>query len=262
MSGLAIVHLVWAPLGPAPLAGFLRAYRERCSGVDHRLVVVMNGFGPEVDRRPWERLLKSVDGHVIVTGQPVQDLAAYRSALDRVDAEHVVFLNSYARPLVDDWLRPLAVAVAAEDVGLASATGSWESAFSSAPLELRLPRLFQFRRFPNPHLRSNAFGGRVELLRALSWHGPDSKLGALRLESGRRSLTRQVLERGLRAVVVGRDGLLLDPDRWAASRTFRSGNQENLLVADNRTDDYGVADPREQERLGRMAWGDSWVPAA
>jgi hypothetical protein len=77
----------------------------------------------------------------------------------------------------------------------------------------------------------------------------------LRLESGRNGITRQVLANGLRAVVVGRDGLAYSPPRWHESATFRSGGQTNLLIADNRTRQYEQAGEDERAKLEQMAWG-------
>jgi hypothetical protein len=256
VGGVTVVHLVWEPLGAEPLARFLASLEAHDAGVEHRLLVVLNGFGtagelPEAHRRA----LAGVGHDALRLPDPVQDLAAYRTATEAAGEGVVCFVNSYARVLADGWLARIHAAATTEGIGLAGASGSWESAFSSAPLALRLPRLKGFPRFPNPHLRTNGFAGRRELLLGLDWTGVDSKLGALELESGRRSLTRQVRRRGLRTVVVGREGAPAEPEQWAASATFRAGGQRNLLLADNRTDDYLAADPAERRVLARMAWG-------
>jgi hypothetical protein len=57
--------------------------------------------------------------------------------------------------------------------------------------------------------------------------------------------------------VVGRDGAAYEPAEWPNSRTFRVDEQENLLVADNRTDEYASADAATRAALRRMAWGDA-----
>jgi hypothetical protein len=74
-------------------------------------------------------------------------------------------------------------------------------------------------------------------------------------QSGRRSLTRQVLDLGLKVLVAGADGSAYPPDAWRTSGTFRSGDQSNLLVADNRTRQYELADPAERARLAAFSWG-------
>jgi hypothetical protein len=254
MTGISVVHLVWAPLGPEPLRAFLSAVAEHPAGTDHELLMVFNGFADAAARAEHLALLDGIEHERLDLPAPTQDLPAYHAALQAVTTDRVCFLNSYARPLADGWLATLDAAVCAPGTGLAGASGSWESAFSSAPLALRLPRLRSFPPFPNPHLRTNGFLGARELLNDLDWGRVETKLGALELESGRRSLTRQVARRGLRTVVVGRDGASYDPGDWAASATFRAGGQANLLIADNRTDDYLAADGAERLRLGRMAW--------
>ncbi len=79
---------------------------------------------------------------------------------------------------------------------------------------------------------------------SLDWPEVGTKRGAWALESGRRSITRQVWERGLETLVVGRDGQAYERDRWFDSATFRSGGQRNLLIADNRTRQFDDATPR------------------
>jgi hypothetical protein len=55
--------------------------------------------------------------------------------------------------------------------------------------------------------------------------------------------------------VVSRRGVV-EVEDWPEARVFRSGNQEELLVRDNRTRQYDDADPRRRAFLARMAWGD------
>jgi len=92
-------------------------------------------------------------------------------------------------------------------------------------------------------------------VRELDWPLPRRKRQAWRLESGRHGITRQILVRGLAAVVVGRDGVAYPPERWRESATFRSGGQANALFADNRTRQYEHASPALRATLERMCWG-------
>lgn len=112
-----------------------------------------------------------------------------------------------------------------------------------------------FAPFPNPHLRTNAFIARSSTLKELGMPQVRSKRDAYRLESGTNSITRQILRRGERVVVVDRAGAIHDPDQWDATATFWAERQQNLLVADNQTDDYEKADPAVRALLSRLAWG-------
>ena len=262
---IGLVHLVWAPLGPEPLRRFLRSHREHPPGAEHELVIVLNGAGAGGNAR--ERLLAELEGiehRLIVPPKPLQDLAAYAAAAAALEHERVCFLNSYSVVRVEGWLGLLAGAHAQSAVGVAGATGSWESqaewvrgALRWWPLQLL--RLHAARRdyprFPNPHIRTTAFMLERALLLELGLERAVDKHAAYLLESGRRSITRVLLEADLRAVVVGRDGHAFDVDDWAAAGTYRSGGQENLLVADNRTEDWELAAPVLKRRLAKDAWG-------
>ena len=66
--------------------------------------------------------------------------------------------------------------------------------------------LYQYGRFPNPHIRTNAF--MIERNRFLSLYAPafKNKEDAYKFESGRRSMTKQIIAQELKPVVVDRNG--------------------------------------------------------
>jgi hypothetical protein len=159
---------------------------------------------------------------------------------------------------------------------MVGATGSSESYFTnlsrSRPhLSLRnvsgsLRNYFAWRRmlkearenfdpFPNYHLRTNCFAVARELVLELAFESEVVKMDSLKYESSKDSLTRQIIARDLPVLVVGRNGEAYAKEHWRESRTFRSGEQENLLVADNRTRQYAEADARTKAYLEQCAWG-------
>jgi hypothetical protein len=285
---IGLVHLVWAPLGPEPLRAFLRSYRAHPAGAPHELVILLNGAredrdaqrdrgqrdrrdarerdpaaAPPLTRATLAAELRGVEHRVIALERPLLDLAAYGEAARQLEHARLCFLNSYSAILADDWLGHLAHAAALPDVGLAGATGSWESraalvhgsALHWAYQLAKLPaKRRAFPRFPNPHIRTTAFMLRRDLVLALGLERAHDKDAAYLLESGRQSITRQVQARDLRAVVVGRDGDVYDFAEWPRSRTYRGGEQANLLVADNRTSDWQHATPELRRKLSRQAW--------
>lgn len=119
--------------------------------------------------------------------------------------------------------------------------------------------VFEYGRHPNPHIRTNAF--MVDRAQFLSLRLPafKNKKDAYRFESGRRSLTRQYLARGLQPVVTGQDGKVYGIEQWDKSGTFWIGDQANLLVADNRTADYAQGTPELRTYLQHIAWIDPWA---
>ncbi|HYM54213.1 MAG TPA: hypothetical protein VES97_02540 [Solirubrobacteraceae bacterium] len=253
-EGLCLVHLVWAPLGPEALGRFVESYRRYRTGVEHRLLILLNGFRAGHDLTPWRQKLEGVEHEELLLTRPMLDLGAYRQAAEVAPAGRYCFVNSFSLIVQDDWLGALDRHLLSPGVGIVGTGGSYESAYSSAPRPLR-PFRRDFDPFPNPHIRTNGFALRRELLLSLDWPAPRRKLDAWRLESGRRGISRQVRERGLSLLVVGRDGAAYQQERWRESATFRSGGQVNRLVADNRTLEYETVNPRRRLQLERLAWG-------
>lgn len=222
------------------------------------------GSGYEVLRTALVAELGDTEHRLIELERPVLDLPAYGLAARRQKHERVCLLNSYSMILADGWLGQLSFALDDPTVGVAGATGSWESQAEWIrgrpvywPYQLAtLPRARRrYPRFPNPHIRTTAFMLDRKLLLEAGFERAVDKRDTYLLESGPDSFTRQVLSRGLRPVVVGRDGRAYDIEQWPASATYRAGDQCNLLVADRRTRDWEQASLRLRRRLSRDAWG-------
>lgn len=277
---VGLVHLASGSLGPEPLAAFLRSYAEHDPGVEHDLLVVLNGVGSEAAAEPFRALLADHPHGALKVPRLVSDLEAYRGAAEALERPLLCLTNARSVALAPAWLAKLTAKAALADVGAAAATGTWESHLTGASTPLRRGEegalrhavseagrramLRRYRRafppFPNPHLRTNAFAIRREVFLSLDWLEPRSKFAAHALESGRDGMTRQLTGRGLRCVVVGRDGRDHGPDDWPRSATFRAGGQENLLVGDRRTRQYADAGPAERRRLAELAWGPGVTP--
>jgi hypothetical protein len=266
---IGVVHLVWAPLGPQPLREFLRSYRVSPAGLAHELVVVLNGLaaGPTREQALGElaRELQEVPHRLIALEHPVLDLAAYGQAARGLEHERLCFLNSYSVILGQDWLAHLARALDAPSVGLVGASGSWESQAEWVrgrarywPYQLAGLRAARrdYPRFPNPHIRTTGFMLDRNDVEEMRLERVRDKREAYRLESGQRSITRMVEESGRSTAVVGRDGRRYDGGEWPDSRTYRSGAQENLLIADNRTREWQASPRGVRMRLSRDAWGE------
>jgi hypothetical protein len=121
--------------------------------------------------------------------------------------------------------------------------------------------LLLFRPFPAEHIRTNAFAIRNETMRRLRFWPLRNKLRAWQLESGRGSITEQIRASGLEALIVGRGGGRYRPSEWADSDTLWQADQGNLLVADNQTEVYRLADLELRTLLSKAAWGAAARPS-
>jgi hypothetical protein len=138
MGSTGVVHLVWGPLGTAPLRRFARSYREHPAGAAHELVVLLNGVR-SAQRAELLAELHGIDHRVVEVPEPIQDLAAYAHTLGVLEHERLCFLNSHSELLAAGWLAKLERALDQRDAGLVGATGSWASAHSVAMHSLFLP---------------------------------------------------------------------------------------------------------------------------
>ncbi len=114
-----------------------------------------------------------------------------------------------------------------------------------------------FTSFPAAHIRTNGFMVAADVLRRVKMPRLDRKIDVYRFESGRYSLTSQIRGMGLSTLVVGRDGRSFAPGEWSVSKTLWQGDQENLLISDNRTADYELGDSRARAVLSGYAWGEA-----
>ena len=229
-------------------AAFATSYRRWNAGTAHRLYVLYKGYEGTAALQAARAQFDGLDTGEIYLRDDGFDLGAYRAAAYQTPARLICCLNSASIILCDSWLLKLKKNLGMTGVGVVGGTGSYE-----APPHPEADNI----RFPNPHLRSNAF--LIDRLRFLAIVGRcsfESKNDAYAFEHGPRSLTRRIHEEGLEVLVVGRDGLGYTQERWVHSGTFRQGAQDNLIVGDNQTRGYHAAPMLEKRMLFRLAWGN------
>jgi hypothetical protein len=139
---------------------------------------------------------------------------------------------------------------------VAQRAGAW----MAESLGIQDPR-HSFPSFPNFHLRTNAFMAARPTLLQIRSGLMLFKHAAYAFESGRDSITNQTIHLGLKPLVVARSGEAFEKERWHLSNTFRQLLQENLLIADNQTDAYAVADATGRAMFSRQAWREFAKPA-
>jgi len=271
-SKLCVAHLVWGPLIDR-VERFAASYRAHPAGVEHELVVIFNGLSAS-ERAAAERALEGLSYTPLVPPKPTFDITAYGMVPAQVSADAYLFLNSYSRLLAPDWAKYYVDALDLPGVGLAGATGSWGSMRSwnrwppeheqlpphklahlyVAALRPHLAARLRFPPAPWPWIRTNAFALTAETLGLIEWPVCDSKWDTWRAEMGRDCISERVRRTGRRCVVVNRRGEVFEVADWHRSRTSASGDQADLLVADNRTDEYAQASPEERLHRERITW--------
>lgn len=296
LSDVAVIYLYRFGEPESSVRRFVDSYRSNRAGIAHRLYVALKGFHDVSSLRDAQALFDDLAAEIIEVPDIGYDIGSYRVAANAVKCPRLLFLNAYSRILAENWLAKFGAALDQEGVGLVGATGSWQSNASGFEWELRrrigdlvraaagrrgvgavrsasvrparsaweyvmapvtyVDMLRSFRRHPNPHIRTNAFMIDRNLFLSLDVGKLKAKKDAYKFESGRRSLTCQVQSRGLAAVVVGRSGIVYPVGKWSMSRTLWRADQDELLIADRRTDEYAAGSSELRAHLEMLAWRD------
>ena len=229
------------------------SYVTAAKAVSNRRLIFLNTFSQIITRdwlRHFDRALTAPDvGLVGATGSWLSNASGYEGALKRL---------FYRIRHFPTQLRELSNRRSGDGPkGALKMQKRSLRRYLQSPFDY-LYCIFEYGRYPNPHIRTNAF--MIERSRFLSLNFPSfkKKVEAYRFESGRRSLTKQVMGQGLQPVVVGRNGNIYAIDQWKSSATFWINDQVNLLIADNRTCDYAEGDEELREYLEDAAWVNPW----
>lgn len=226
---------------------FMGSFQRYAAGSEFNLYVIFKGFPSPAERERAVRLFASVQHNPIFTDDKSFDIGAYAEAATHIAEQKVCFLNTNTEILCGDWLLKFVTNLERPGVGLVGATGSYESLSDHDP---------RFPKFPNVHIRSNAFMIDRNMFAAIAGQFTFAdKLDAFLFESGPNSMTRQIRSRGLEALVVGRNGQGYPPGSWPRSDTFRQDGQANLLIGDNQTRHFDALPWTEQRTLAQWTWG-------
>lgn len=268
---VAVIYIAHREYSTVPLRRFVESYMAHAAGMPHRLIVAFKAFDTAPQKKPFEELLGAVRYEGVDVPPDGYDIGTYLLLSRQIGAGYYALFNTNSEILADGWLAKLTAPFADANVGIAGAGGSMQSLagyelrFRRAPpmsrwqsgLRMAVRYALALRRFPahpNPHVRTNAIVVPERVMARVRDRVIRTKSDAGEFESGRQGLTRIVRKMELRAVVVDRDGGVHAEQDWAASGTFWQGDQQSLMVADNRTQEYTQGDAAARAWLRSCAW--------
>lgn len=264
---LDVVYIAFADYGITPIRRFFASYRKYAAGYPHSLLVAIKGVLSNALRDEIINLCEAAGAKQIEVSNNGFDIGTYLHMADISRADAMCLLNTNSVVLDHAWLAKLMSAWHLQGGGAVAVTGSWESLSTDELVEAKRQGIGRIRRwarflrrwrsypsFPNAHLRTNGIVVDRSDLINMGFSIPAIKQQAYAFESGRRSLTRQLMRQGLAIGVVGRNGISYAPENWDQSGTFWQDGQTNLLISDNQTQRYQEGDAALRLKLQRLAW--------
>lgn len=298
MNEICVVHLVRAHNGVTPLKNFLESYKLNPGGIAHDLMILFKGFETEAQLQQYRTLLEPFTYKELHVPDEGFDITAYFAVPRSFDYKFYCFLNSFSIILDAEWLFKMYHYLSQDEVGLVGATGSYQSLYLDVNRHVNRRKIFEkaipkskcpslrkywigrldwtlryviqdvirawrfgpyFDSFPNFHIRTNAFMLRHDVVKKIVCPEIRSKMDAYKCESGKRSITKQIMKLGKRVLVIGKNGKAYEAEDWWRSDTFWRGGQENLLISDNQTRTYAESELRQKIHFSYSAWGvNAW----
>jgi len=255
MHSCAVVYLERWCNEPYFSRTFLSSMARFDAGAGFDYVHVLKGFQEGAVSAPLEEFRRDVrrDTLVFRTSDEKLPTGTLVPILKELPHERVLLFMSWSRILASDWMRTyLSAYDTVPGVGIVGATSGYERQNLK---DMNEP-------FPNVGIRTTGFMIDRTMFIDMA-DGVTSRDDELQFESGKGSLTKQIMRKGLKPVVVDRWGKAWHVEDWPRSKTFRSGFQEGLLVADNRTYQYDVLPNTKRRWLAEINWGTAeYVPWA
>lgn len=279
---LSLIYLFYTPYGFSKLKTFIKSYVQHSTSINHKLIIVFKGC-LESDEivQASKKYLGDKNINVIFCFSPSFgfDINTYQWVAQQVIEDYLIFFNTNSVLLHPNWCDFYTKHIT-KNTGAISATASFNSHINTilqqnsfkyniklsfkenlASYKMLLKAIliwpFLYKKFPNPHIRTNAFLINRKVFLTLNIKNPlKSKREAYLAESGRNSITQQLLKKNLTVGVVNNNGDFFDLQEANKANTFWNNQQENLLVADNQTELYKNANETQKKQLSLLAWGN------
>lgn len=263
-----VCYIAYEPLGIGHLKNFIKGYKKFYSGYNHELLICFKKFKNEDIIKKWSKEIKvKFTKYVDKETKNDFDIGSYYRIAKKYNNRHILFLNSYTRPNVKNWLKIFMRHY--EKKSVIGAFGSYSS-LSSLFLNFHwsnyskfqqfrwgIKYLFKFKLFPNPHIRTSGFliYGKDFLNIKLNINKMIYKIENNYFESGRNGFSSQLIKKGFKLKIVNSNNISFEIKDWVKSNTYVLGNQNNLIFVDHRSDFYSKASESDKKKIRYSNWG-------
>ena len=264
-----VVYLACKPLGIEYLKDFVKNYKYFDSGYNHDLIVCFKQFENYKELDPWKKeiSLKFIEFYDD-NSQMDYDIGSYLRIAKSYPKRKILFLGTYTVPNKKNWLKIFLNHYSEKTI--IGSSGSWASLASQflnleysqytifQQIRWGLFHLLKVKLFPNPHIRTTGFFINSDDLLEVKVNKEKlvKKIETNYFESGRNSLSNQLLKKGFRLIIVNSDNKSFDINEWNKSKTFCLDDQEKLIFLDNKTNQFLRASNKIKEKMTKSHWGN------
>lgn len=234
--------------GIETVENFLNSYKKHPAGIEHNLVIIAKNWTDKSLFTQLYNLAKENNAKLIDLPDNGLDFGAYFRVSKILKNEYIFFLGSNIEILTDKWLLYSYKAFENDNqVQIMGPMGSWEKGKMGA------------KSFPNYHIRTCSFmiNRKLFLEYAATQKFPKTKEDTWKLEHGQQSLTKFVLDKGYKAVIVDSEGKVFNPENWISSMTYMHPDACKSYLSDKWARKYYEHDEHNRVALETIIWGQN-----
>lgn len=247
------------------LKKFLKSYKKFKAGSKHKLVVCFKQLSKkELNKRI--SLLKRIDYFIDPIDVNDHEWGSFKRISQIYSKNYIFFMNDYSYPITSNWLKYFDKFKKKKMIigCTASKSSNFDNSFYRSYEDNYFKAIFKIiyffftiPRYPNPHLRINAFLIKSkDYLEFIENKKISLKIQSLALESGYNGFTNFFRKKGYKIKILNRFGKLFDLDNGFLSKTFASYNQEGLIISDKQTRSYDKLNLYKKLKKTKQTWGN------
>lgn len=263
-----VVYLISNYDEESNIFNFIKNYKRYKAGLKHDLLICFkNSYSKTFENKIRKKIHPYPYKKFIDSGINDFDWGSYTRVAKKNKNKILFFFNCHSYPVKKNWLKFFSNHYKSKTI--LSPTGSFQSISSSSFTSFYFKNLFyrfyygilnigNFPLFPNPHIRSNCFMINSSDFLTLNLINCKTKIHTWLNESGRKSMTNQLLKKKFRLLVINSENKNFFIPDWKKSETYAFKKQRKLLISDKHTREYNSLTNKEKKIYEKNIWGSKF----
>lgn len=246
------------------LKKFIGNYKKYKSGCNHKLIICFKKLNKkELSKRI--KIIKNISYVIDTEINNDHEWGSLKRFCQIFRKNYIFFLNDYSYPITNSWLKHFDKLKKTKKI--LGCTSSKSSHSTNSFYKHKNDNVFYFvlkiiyfyftvPRFPNPHLRVNAFLIKAQdYLEFYEKKNISYKIQSLILESGYNGLTQFFKKRNYQIQILDKFGKAYELNESYHSKTFASHKLEGLIISDKQTRAYEKLNIKKRLKKTKQCWG-------